>query len=510
LRAIISVSDKSSVADFAKGLQKLGFELFSTGGTKKTLVEAGVKVRSVSDLTGFPEILDGRVKTLHPAVHGGILAKRNLPAHLAELDKNKIGLIDLVAVNLYPFKETVAKPNVSLDEALENIDIGGPTMIRAAAKNFPHVLVVVDPADYKPVLEQLGKGAVQIEQRKSLAQKAFQHVAAYDTAIAQYLRSDEEGFPGELTIALKKKYELRYGENPHQKAAFYSEEVAGRKGVGISSAKQLWGKELSFNNILDSDAAWNAANDFEAPTVSVIKHTNPCGLASHKDLTEAYRRAYSGDTVAAFGGIVALNRPVDLATAQEISKIFYEVIIAPGYEDKALELLKQKKDLRILDMGPQKAVASSRFDFRRVGGGFLMQTPDALTETTSGWRTVSEREPTQKELEDLLFAWKAVKHVKSNAIVLARDATILGMGAGQPSRVVSVEIALKKAGEHSKGSVLGSDAFFPFPDGVELAAKGGVTAIVEPGGSVRDEEAIKVANQYKMAMMFTGVRHFKH
>jgi phosphoribosylaminoimidazolecarboxamide formyltransferase/IMP cyclohydrolase len=510
LRAIVSVSDKSGAVDFAKGLQKLGFELFSTGGTKKALVEAGVNVHSVSDLTGFPEILDGRVKTLHPAVHGGILAKRNLPAHLAELDKNKIGLIDLVAVNLYPFKETVAKPNVSLDEALENIDIGGPTMIRAAAKNFPHVLVVVDPADYKPLLEQLGKGSVKIEDRKRLAQKAFQHVAAYDTAIAQYLRSDEEGFPNELTIALKKKYDLRYGENPHQKAAFYSEEVAGKKGVGISSAKQLWGKELSFNNILDSDAAWNAANDFEAPTVSVIKHTNPCGLASHKDLTEAYRRAYSGDTVAAFGGIVALNRPVDLATAQEISKIFYEVIIAPGYEDKARELLKQKKDLRILDMGPQKAMASPGLDFRHVSGGFLMQTPDTLVETTSTWRTVTQREPTKKELEDLLFAWKAVKHVKSNAIVLARDFMILGMGAGQPSRVVSVEIALKKAGERSKGSVLGSDAFFPFPDGVELAAQGGVTAIVEPGGSVRDEEAIKVANQYKMAMLFTGVRHFKH
>jgi phosphoribosylaminoimidazolecarboxamide formyltransferase/IMP cyclohydrolase len=510
LRAIISVSDKSGVVDFAKGLHKLGFELFSTGGTKKALVEAGVKVHSVSDLTGFPEILDGRVKTLHPAVHGGILAKRNLPAHLAELDKNKIGLIDLVAVNLYPFKETVAKPNVSLDEALENIDIGGPTMIRAAAKNFPHVLVVVDPADYKPLLEQLGKGGVKIEERKRLAQKAFQHVAAYDTAIAQYLRSDDEGFASELTIALKKKYDLRYGENPHQKAAFYSEEIAGGKGTGISSAKQLGGKELSFNNILDADAAWNAANDFEAPTVAVIKHTNPCGLASHKDLAEAYRRAYSGDTVAAFGGIVALNRPVDAATAQEISKIFYEVIIAPGYEDKALELLKQRKDVRILDMGTQRAGASSRFDFRRVGGGFLMQTPDVLAETTSGWRTVSEREPTKKELEDLLFAWKAVKHLKSNAIVLVNDSMIVGMGAGQPSRVVSVEIALKKAGERSKGSVLGSDAFFPFPDGVELAAKGGVTAIVEPGGSVRDEEAIKVANQYKMAMVFTGVRHFKH
>ena len=502
------------MVDFAKGLHKLGFELFSTGGTKKALLEAGVKVNSVSDITGFPEILDGRVKTLHPAVHGGILAKRNLPAHLAELDKNKIGLIEMVAVNLYPFKETVAKPNVSLDDALENIDIGGPTMIRAAAKNFPHVLVLVHPADYKPILEQLGKGGVTMEERKRLAQKAFQHVAAYDTAIAQYLRSDGEGFSNELTLALKKKYDLRYGENPHQKAAFYAEEIAGGGSIGISSAKQLWGKEISFNNILDADAAWNAANDFDAPTVSVIKHTNPCGLASHKDLAEAYRRAYSGDTVAAFGGIVALNRPVDLAAAQEISKIFYEVIVAPGYDDKALELLKQRKDVRIIEMGSQKGgagkQASSKMDFRRVSGGFLMQTPDSLAETTSGWRTVTERESTKKELEDLLFAWKAVKHVKSNAIMLVKDSTVVGMGAGQPSRVVSVEIALKKAGERARGSVLGSDAFFPFPDGVELAGKGGVTAIVEPGGSVRDEEAIKVANQYKMAMVFTGVRHFRH
>ncbi len=511
MRAILSVSDKSGLVDFAKGLGKLGFEIFSTGGTKKALVEAGVKVKSVSDITGFPEILDGRVKTLHPAVHGGILAKRNLPAHMSELEKNKIGLIDLVAVNLYPFKETVAKPDVSLDEALENIDIGGPTMIRAAAKNFPHVLVVVDPADYKTVLEKLARGKVELDDRKRLAQKAFQHVAAYDTAIAQYLRSDEDGFANEITIALKKKYDLRYGENPHQKAAFYAEEVAGGVAAGVSSAKQLWGKELSFNNILDADAAWNAANDFESPAVSVIKHTNPCGLASHKDLTEAYRHAYEGDTVAAFGGIVALNRPVDLKTAQEISKTFYEVIIAPDYEEKALELLKQKKDVRILAMASQEGKArAASLDFRRVSGGLLVQTPDTLAEGMSGWRTVTERKPTQKELEDLQFAWKAVKHIKSNGIVLVKDSMIVGMGAGQPSRVVSVKIALDKAGERSQGSVLGSDAFFPFPDGVELAAKGGVTAIVQPGGSVRDEEAIKVANKYKMAMLFTGIRHFKH
>ena len=514
MRAILSVSDKTGLVDFARGLEELGFELFSTGGTKKALTEAGLSVRSVSDLTGFPEILDGRVKTLHPAVHGGILARRNLTAHVAELEQNKIGFIDLVAVNLYPFRETVAKAEVSLDEALENIDIGGPTMIRAAAKNFPDVLVVVDPADYASLLEHLRRGGVRGEERKKLAQKAFQHVAAYDTAIAQYLRRGEEGFADEMTIALRKRYDLRYGENPHQKAVFYVEEVAGESVSGISSAKQLWGKELSFNNILDSDAAWSAASDFEAPTVSVIKHTNPCGLASHQNLAEAYRRAFSGDTVSAFGGIVALNKPVDFATAEELAKTFYEVIIAPDYEEKALDLLKQKRDLRILTMGSQVSgsgkEALSALDFRRVGGGLLVQTSDSQSEGAFSLRTVTEREPTEEELKDLLFAWKAVKHVKSNAIVLVKDSMILGMGAGQPNRVTSVKIALEKAGERSQGSVVGSDAFFPFPDGVELAAKGGATAIIQPGGSVRDEEVIATANKYKVAMVFTGVRHFRH
>lgn len=514
MRAILSVSDKTGLVDFARGLREVGFEIFSTGGTKRALVDAGATVQGINELTGFPEILDGRVKTLHPAVHGGILARRSIPDHLAQLEQNQMGLIDLVVVNLYPFRETVAKPGVSLDEALENIDIGGPTMIRAAAKNFTDVLVVVDPEDYGLLLEQLHGGGVRFEERRRLAQKAFQHVAAYDTAIAQYLRRDEDSFADELTIALKKKHDLRYGENPHQGAAFYEEEVVGKGGVSISSAKQLGGKELSFNNILDSDAAWNAANDFETPTVAVIKHTNPCGLATNQALTEAYRCAHAGDPVAAFGGIVALNRPVDLATAQEIEKTFYEVIIAPDYEDKALELFKQKRDLRILAMGSRTAglgnETSTTLDFRRVGGGFLLQTSDSLAEDSSNWRTVTEREPTSKELSDLIFAWKAVKHVKSNAIVLAMDSVLLGMGAGQPSRVVSVEIALKKAGERSRGSVLGSDAFFPFPDGVELAASGGVTAIIQPGGSVRDEEVIKMANKHNIAMVFTGVRHFRH
>jgi len=514
MRAILSVSDKTGLVDFAHGLEGLGFELFSTGGTKKALVEAGISVRSVSDLTGFPEILDGRVKTLHPAVHGGILAKRKLPAHVAELERNRMGFIDLIAVNLYPFRETVARQGVTLDEALENIDIGGPTMIRAAAKNFPDVLVVVDPADYGSLLERLRAGEVELGERKKLAQKAFQHVAAYDTAIAQYLRRGEDGFADEVTIALKKRYDLRYGENPHQKAAFYVEEVPGGLAGSISSAKQLWGKELSFNNILDSDAAWNAASDYEAPTVSVIKHTNPCGLASHQNLAEAYRRAFSGDTVSAFGGIVALNRPVDLAVAQEISKTFYEVIIAPDYEKEALELLKQKRDVRILVIGSQQGGLgkenSPALDFRRVGGGLLVQTSDNLPDSGLSLRTVTEREPTDEELKDLLFAWKAAKHVKSNAIVFVKDSMILGMGAGQPNRVTSVKIALEKAGERSQGSVVGSDAFFPFPDGVELAAKGGATAIIQPGGSIRDEEVIATANKYKVAMVFTGVRHFRH
>ena len=513
MRAILSVYDKTGLIEFARGLLIQGYDLFSTGGTRRVLEEAGVAVHSISELTKFPEILDGRVKTLHPAVHGGILARREVSGHLAELEANQIGLIDLVAVNLYPFQKTVAKPGIQLDEALENIDIGGPTMVRAAAKNFRSVLVVVDPADYEPLLGQMRRGGVAEHERRKLAQKAFQHVAAYDTAIAQYLRGDEQLFTDEMTIAMKKKYDLRYGENPHQQAAFYEEERI-EESTGISSAKQLWGKELSFNNILDTDAAWNVVADFKDPAVAIIKHTNPCGLASRQNLTEAYECALSGDPVAAYGGIVAINRYVDIPTAREVAKTFYEVIIAPGFEDKALDLLKQRRDVRILVTGEtgDKIVGKNipALDFRRVNGGFLVQTPDCLPDSSINLRTVTKRGPAEDELRDLLFAWKAVKHVKSNAIVLARESMILGMGAGQPSRVVSVEIALKKAGERSRGSVLGSDAFFPFPDGVQLAGEGGVTAIIQPGGSMRDNEAIEMADKYKMAMVFTGVRHFRH
>ncbi|MFC1955116.1 bifunctional phosphoribosylaminoimidazolecarboxamide formyltransferase/IMP cyclohydrolase [Chloroflexota bacterium] len=514
MRAIISVSDKAGVTDFARGLTQLGFEIFSTGGTKKALAEAEVPVKSVSAITGFPEILDGRVKTLHPAVHGGILARRDLPAHMAELAENNMDTIDLVAVNLYPFVQTVSREGVSLEEALENIDIGGPTMIRASAKNFPGVIILVDPADYQPVLERLKQGNLDMTERKRLAQKAFQHVAVYDTAISQYLRQGVEGFPDEMTVAMKKRYGLRYGENPHQMAVFYAEQVVGAgDDTGITWAKQLWGKELSFNNILDADAAWGVVTDFAAPTVAVIKHTNPCGLASHEDIAEAYRRALSGDPVAAFGGIVAINRTIDLPAAEEIGKTFYEIVIAPEYKSEALELLKGKKNLRILvaDLPRDYEKASSGYlDFRRVRGGFLVQNSDSLPEDSVSLKTVTKRAPTADEATDLLFAWRTVKHVKSNAIVLTKDRTLLGMGAGQPSRIVSAEIAREKAGGRTGGSVLASDAMFPFADVVEAAAAGGVTAIIQPGGSIRDEDSIKAADEHNMVMVFTGIRHFRH
>ena len=509
MRAIISVSDKSGVVDFARGLKEQGIEIFSTGGTKKSLEAAGVKIHSISELTGFPEILNGRVKTLHPAVHGGILARRDLPQHLSQLSQHHIELIDMVVVNLYPFVETVTRAEVSLDEALENIDIGGPSMIRSAAKNFPSVLVVVDPLDYDTILQKLRRGNIDSGYRKRLAQKAFQHVALYDTAIAQYL--NEELFPEEMTIALKKARNLRYGENPHQQAAFYMEQNVRQKPDGLASLEQLGGPEISFNNLLDLDAALNLLSDFSDPTIAIIKHNNSCGLASHNDLAEAYRRALAGDPVAAFGGIVASNRIINLATAQEIDKTHYDAIVAPGYRKEALELLRRKESLRLVKVASYRPSSSKSYlDFRRVRGGFLAQTSDTLTKPELKPRVVTKRQPSKAELSDLLFAWKAVKGLKSNAIVIAKDKTLLGMGAGQPSRVVSVELALKKAGKQAKGSVLASDAFFPFADGPELAIKHGVTAIIQPGGSVRDKEVIALANKYNVAMVFTGVRHFRH
>ena len=509
MRALISVSDKSGVVDFARGLKELGTDIFSTGGTKKSLEAGGIEIHSISELTGFPEILDGRVKTLHPAVHGAILARRDLPQHMSQLSQHHIELIDMVVVNLYPFVETVTKAGVSLDEALENIDIGGPSMIRSAAKNFPSVLVVVDPGDYDAILEKLRQGNIHSGYRKRLAQKAFQHVALYDTAIAQYL--NEEVFPEEMTIALRKARDLRYGENPHQKAAFYIEQNVRQKLDGLASLEQLGGPEISFNNLLDLDAALAVLADFSDPTIAIMKHNNSCGLASHNDLAEAYRRALTGDPVAAFGGIVASNRIIDLPTAQEIDKSHYDAIVAPEYQKEALELLRRKESLRLAKVAPYRASPSETYlDFRRVRGGLLTQTPDILTEPELKPRVVTKRQPSEAELSDLLFAWKAVKGIKSNAIVVAKDKTLLGMGAGQPSRVVAVELALKRAGDRAKGSVLASDAFFPFSDGPELAIKQGVTAIIQPGGSVRDKEVIELADKYNIAMVFTGVRHFRH
>ncbi len=506
MRAILSVYDKAGVVSFAQGLLGLGFELISTGGTKMALLQAGLEVKGIEEITGFPEILDGRVKTLHPKVHGGILARRDVASHMQALSQSGIQAIDLVAVNLYPFIQAVEKPDISLSEALENIDIGGPTMLRAAAKNFPYVIVIVNPADYEPVLHQLQHNGLGFEERRRLAQKAFQHVAFYDTAIARYLEGEERGFAPELTIALRKHSDLRYGENPHQEACFYGE--VGERG-GIAATQQLWGKELSFNNIMDADAAWNTVCGFAQPTVAIIKHTNPCGLASHANLAQAYRRAYAGDPLSAFGGIVATNRKLTLDLAMEIGKTFFEIVIAPEYEEQALALLRGKKDLRILAI-PEAKSEGAQWEIRSVGGGFLIQTQDTTPEQATGWRTMTSREPSPTELEDLSFAWRAVKYVKSNAIVVAKESVLLGMGAGQPSRVDSVRLALGKSGERARGAVLASDAFFPFPDGVEMAAEAGIVAIIQPGGSVRDEEVIAAANRHNLAMVFTSIRHFKH
>ncbi len=511
MRAILSVSDKTNLVGFARRLNELGVEVYSTGGTKRFLEAEGIKAHSVSEITDFPEILDGRVKTLHPAVHGGILARRDLPRHMGELAQNKIKAIDMVVVNLYPFVQTVTKPNVPLEEALENIDIGGPTMIRAAAKNFPWVIVIVDPHDYDMVIERLKQGDIDLPTRKRLARKAFQHVALYDTAIAEYLRAEDELLPQEFTIGMRKLYDLRYGENPHQKAAFYATQTVRRGMAGMTAAELLSGPELSFNNLLDLEAAWNTACDFEGPAVAIVKHNNPCGLCTNPDIIEAYKRALAGDPVSAFGGIVACNRPIDPALAAEIDKTHYDCIIAPNYSLEALELFKKKKNLRLVKL-PLNSVNNKMrtLDFRPVSGGFLVQEADYYTEEEFKPRTVSKRPPTEAEMKDMLFAWKAVKHIKSNAIVLAKDNTLLGMGAGQPNRVTSVELSLKRAGEAAKGSVLASDAMIPFPDTVEVAAQGGVTAVIQTGGSVRDNEVIATADKYNMAMVFTGIRHFRH
>jgi phosphoribosylaminoimidazolecarboxamide formyltransferase/IMP cyclohydrolase len=512
--ALISVSDKRGVKELALGLAELGFDIYSTGGTQRYLLETGLPVHSISSLTGFPEILDGRVKTLHPFVHAGILARRERPEHMEELQRSQIPTIDLVCVNLYPFAETVARPH-RLEEALEQIDIGGPTLLRAAAKNFPSVIVLSDPDDYEPVLEMLREGEVPMAVRRRLAAKAFQHVAAYDSIIAQYLREEEELFPLQLTVALEKVQDLRYGENPHQRAALYRLLTPG-PGTGMATARQLHGRELSYNNIMDADAAWQAVCDFQEPTVVIVKHANPCGLASRPHLAEAFQLAFQGDPISAFGGIVAVNRPVDLALAQAIrearhptsgQRLFLEVIIAPEYEAEALLLLKKSPNLRILQVSSPPA---DHLTYRHVSGGLLVQEPDRYPDHQLEMKVVTKRAPSPQEMEDLLFAWKACKHVKSNAIVVAKDKALLGMGAGQPNRVQSVRLATEGAGPRARGAVLASDAFFPFPDSVEEAARAGITAIVQPGGSVRDEEVIRAADHHGLAMVFTGVRHFRH
>ena len=510
MRALISVYDKTGVAEFGRRLTAAGYELVSTGGTHRTLTEeGGLNVRQVADVTGSPEILDGRVKTLHPVIHGGLLARRESPEQMAELAAHGIETIDLVAVNLYPFVATVSQPGVTLDDALENIDIGGPTMLRAAAKNFPSVAVVVDPADYDWVADKLAADGLTEEDRRGLAAKAFRHVSEYDAAVTEYLSAapePEEALPSRLTISLEKVAGLRYGENPHQLGALYA--PAGAAPGGIAGATQLHGRELSYNNLMDADAAWRTVSDFTEPTVAVVKHNNPCGLASRSSVVEAYLQAYEGDTVSAFGGIVAFNRTVDAASAEAMDQIFYEVVIAPGYDDGALSILRRKRNLRILTVGADPS--GPALDLRPIAGGMLVQGADDLAEDLAEWRTVTEREPSAAEREDLAFAWKAAKHIKSNAIVFAKDRALVGMGAGQPNRVVSVHLSQRIAGDKAKGSVLASDAFFPFPDNIELAAEAGITAIVQPGGSVRDEEVIAAADKASLAMVFTGVRHFRH
>jgi len=514
-RALISVTDKRGIVEFARGLHALKVEILSTGGTARQLEESGIPVREVSDYTGFPEMMDGRLKTLHPKVHGGILFLRDHEDHRAAADKHGILPIDMVVINLYRFEETVAKPGCTLEEAVENIDIGGPTMIRAAAKNHPFVTVVTDPADYGIILEELraGNGTLSRATRFEMAKKAFQLTARYDGAISNYLGSIEEGapreFPDTLTVQFIKAQDLRYGENPHQRAAFYREwDILPSS---LSGGRQLQGKELSYNNIMDGDAAWQMASDFDLPAAVVMKHANPCGAAvSDGDLAEAYRKAMETDPVAAFGGIVALNRPVDRKTAEALAKTFLEVILAPGFDPEALDILRAKKNVRILEITPAGARPLHDFDYRRVKGGLLVQDRDLEKDDLRLARVVTKRPPTDTEYRALDFAWRAVKYVKSNAIVLATENRLVGVGAGQMSRVDSVKLAVMKANLPTRGTVLASDAFFPFRDGIDLAAEAGVTAIVQPGGSVRDEEAVQAANEHGMAMIFTGRRHFRH
>lgn len=508
-RALISVSDKVGIVEFATQLHNMGVEIVSTGGTMKTLKAAGLPVIYVSEVTGFPEIMDGRVKTLNPYIHGGILAIRDNPAHQAAMSEHHIQGIDMVVVNLYPFRQTISNPEVTREEAVENIDIGGPAMIRASAKNFQYVTVVVNPARYEEVIKQLSaEGEVSLETRMALAKEAFTHTAEYDACISRYLAGQlgEGLFPDQLQVAYEKVQGLRYGENPHQQAAFYREKYF--TGAGVANARQLHGKELSFNNIVDVEAAFSIVAEFTQPAAAIIKHTNPCGTGIGVSLAEAYAKAYQADPVSAFGGIIGLNRQVDEKVATQISTLFVEAVIAPGYTKEAFEILSKKANIRLLEAALPEQEAY--MDMKAVSGGMLIQERDTADAQVDDMKVVTKRQPTPEEWQQMLLAWKVVKHVKSNAIVVAKADQTIGVGAGQMNRVGAAAIALEQAGEQAKGAVLASDAFFPFRDTVDTAAKAGICAIIQPGGSVKDAESIAAADEHGITMIFTGMRHFKH
>lgn len=507
-RALVSVSDKENLISFVKGLVELKYEIISTGGTLKLLKDAQIPAKQVDEVTGFPEILDGRVKTLHPKIHGGLLAKRDNLDHQKQLSDNKIQPIDLVVVNLYPFKETLQQKDATPDDMIENIDIGGPTMLRASAKNYKDVTVVVDPADYDRVLTALKEEKLDTKERQRLAAKVFRHTAQYDALIANYFSEQTgETYPENYTITYEKVQSLRYGENPHQDAAFYRNPLAAK--TSLANAKQLHGKELSFNNIQDANAALEIVSEYREPAAVAVKHMNPCGIGTGADISTAFRKAYEADPISIFGGIIACNREVDMKTAEQISEIFIEIIIAPSFTEEAKALLSEKKNIRLLAL-PIEVSQTPEKKLVSVYGGLLIQASDDSEMEQAKLTYPTKRKPTEKELSDLLFAWKAVKHVKSNAIVLAKDNQTIGIGAGQMNRIGAAKIALEQAGEKARGSVLASDAFFPMPDTVEAAVKAGVTAIIQPGGSNRDQDSIDVCNKHDIAMIYTGMRHFKH
>lgn len=510
-RALVSVSDKSNLVPFVKGLVAADFEIVSTGGTKKVLDDAGVPTIGIEEVTHFPEILDGRVKTLNPYVHGGLLARRDLPEHMATLKKLDITPIDLVCVNLYPFKQTIEKPDVTLADAIENIDIGGPSMVRSAAKNYHNVTVVTDVNDYDQVLKEIREnGDTTLATRTKLGAKAFRTTAAYDALISQYL-TKLEGLadPEKLTLTYDLKETMRYGENSHQQAWLYEDALP--KDYSILSAKQLHGKKLSYNNIKDADEALRCIREFDEPTVVAMKHMNPCGIGRGVTLEQAWDRAYEADPVSIFGGVIALNRTVDLATAEKMHKIFLEIVIAPGFDDDAYDVLAKKKNIRLLTVDFSKKDETTKREVVSVMGGLLMQDQDTLKEDPHDWKVVTDVQPTEAQLESLLFAWRAVKHAKSNAIVVANDERTLGVGEGQPNRIDSLKIAVKHAGNAlDDRAVMASDAFFPFNDCVKFAGEHGIKAIVQPGGSIRDQDSIDMANKYGIAMVTTGIRHFRH